>query len=796
MSSHNGQDIATAYVQILPSTDGMKNNLKEALTGSIGGATRGLESTLGGAVKAGAVAVGAATTATVGFFKSAVNEGMEFDSAMSQVAATMGTTMQGMESEVGTVDTAWGTFSGNLREYAQYMGENTAWSATQAAEALNYMALAGYDVQTSMEMLPNVLSLASAGGFDLARASDMITDTQTAFGISLERTNQLVDEMAKAASTGNTSVEQLGDAFLVVGGLTQELNGGMVQLQDGSYVAVDGVQELEIALTAMANAGIKGSEAGTHMRNMLLKLSSPTDDGTIALQKMGVTVFDTEGKMRSLADIFGDLNTAMSTMTQEEKIQTISDLFNTRDIASAEALLNAVSQDWDMIGESILGAQGAAQQMADTQLDNLSGDLTLLQSKLSQLKITLSDQLSPVLRQLTQSAGEGVGMAIEKLKAYFSSDLGQQKLESIAQAMERVLNVILDNLDPIMDGVITAINGVASAIEFLITHFDQVVGGLKLIAGAWAGLKALNIVSSIIGLVTNIGTLIGSIGGIGTAFSAVAAFATGPIGMIAMAVLALAPLVIANWDSIKEFGIAAWEGIKSAWNAAGEFFGNVRQAISSKFQDIASWFGNVFSQARSAVQNAWSNVTSFFSTVRQNIINVFQSIPSVFTTIGSNIMNGLKNGIAAAVGGVVDTVKGVASRIANAVSNFFHIGSPSRLFAEYGQYLDEGLAVGISGNADQPISALQRASAELAETATASMGGIGGSVRTMAAPAMAEPGSANADPQMISMISELLARLEKFGVYIDSQTLIGYVAPGIDSQLGLSAWRDGREVFA
>ena len=401
-----------------------------------------------------------------------------------------------------------------------------------------------------------------------------------------------------------------------------------------------------------------------------------------------------------------------------------------------------------------------------------------------------------MLRQLTQSAGEGVGMAIEKLKAYFSSDLGQQKLESIAQAMERVLNVILDNLDPIMDGVITAINGVASAIEFLITHFDQVVGGLKLIAGAWAGLKALNIVSSIIGLVTNIGTLIGSIGGIGTAFSAVATFATGPIGMIAMAVLALAPLVIANWDSIKEFGIAAWEGIKSAWNAAGEFFGNVRQAISSKFQDIASWFGNVFSQARSAVQSAWSNVTSFFSTVRQNIINVFQSIPSVFTTIGSNIMNGLKNGIAAAVGGVVDTVRGVASRIANAVSNFFHIGSPSRLFAEYGQYLDEGLAVGISGNADQPISALQRASAELAETATASMGGIGGSVRTMAAPVMAEPGNANADPQMISMISELLARLEKFGVYIDSQTLIGYVAPGIDSQLGLSTWRDGREVFA
>ena len=322
MASHNGQDIATAYVQILPSTDGMKKNIKEALSGSLSGASKELEGTLGGITKVGAVAVGAATGAVGGFFKSAVNEGMDFDSAMSQVAATMGSTMEEMSSEVGTVDTAWGTFSGNLREYAQYMGENTAWSATQAAEALNYMALAGYDAQTSMEMLPNVLNLASAGGFDLARASDMITDTQTAFGISLERTNQLVDEMAKAASTGNTSVEQLGDAFLVVGGLTQELNGGMVQLKDGSYASVDGVQELEIALTAMANAGIKGSEAGTHMRNMLLKLSSPTSEGTVALEKMGVSVFDTEGKMRSLSDVFGDLSYAMASMTQEEKIQT------------------------------------------------------------------------------------------------------------------------------------------------------------------------------------------------------------------------------------------------------------------------------------------------------------------------------------------------------------------------------------------------------------------------------------------------------------------------------------------
>ena len=151
--------------------------------------------------KVGAQALTAATGAATAFTASAVKAGMSFDASMSQVAATMGKTVAEMEQDVGTVDLAWGTFSGNLREFAQEMGKNTVFSATQAADALNYMALAGYNTQESMEALPNVLNLAAAGNFDLARASDMVTDTQTAFGISAERTARMVDEMAKAAST-------------------------------------------------------------------------------------------------------------------------------------------------------------------------------------------------------------------------------------------------------------------------------------------------------------------------------------------------------------------------------------------------------------------------------------------------------------------------------------------------------------------------------------------------------------------------------------------------------------------
>ena len=329
-----------------------------------------LGSGLATAASVGLKAVTAATTAVVGFGTASVATGQEFDRSMSQVAATMGDKANDMVEYNGNTVSSMEA----LRDFAQEMGRTTAFSATQAADALNYMALAGYDAETSINMLPNVLNLAAAGSIDLARASDMITDTQTAFGISLERTTQMVDEMAKAASTGNTSVEQLGDAFLVVGGLAQDLNGGLVTLEDGSVHAVDGVQELEIALTAMANAGIKGSEAGTHMRNMLLKLSSPTEAGTNALEAMGVAVFDTEGNMRSLVDIFTDLSGAMGEMTQEQKLQTIADLFNTRDIASAEALLNAVTQDWDNIGQAIIGAWGDVDSFNQSFAEILGGE--------------------------------------------------------------------------------------------------------------------------------------------------------------------------------------------------------------------------------------------------------------------------------------------------------------------------------------------------------------------------------------------------------------------------------------
>ena len=214
---------------------------------------------------------------------------MDFDKAMSQVAATMGKSVDEIS---------------DLREFAIEMGSTTAFSATQAAEGLNYMALAGYSAEQSMKMLPTVLNLAAAGNIELAAASDMVTDAQSALGLTTQETVDLVDQMAKASSTTNTSVAQLGEAMLTIGGTAKMMKGG--------------TEELAQVLGLLADNGIKGSEGGTALRNMLLSLSAPTSQAAAELDKLNLDVFDANGNMRSMQDIVGDLGTALSGMTDEE----------------------------------------------------------------------------------------------------------------------------------------------------------------------------------------------------------------------------------------------------------------------------------------------------------------------------------------------------------------------------------------------------------------------------------------------------------------------------------------------
>lgn len=345
----------------------------------------------------------------LGFAKDAVQTGAEFEQAMAGVAATLGQTTEQVEE---------------LRNFAMEMGETTMFSAREAAQGLNYMALAGYDAEKAMEMLPKVLDLAAAGGMQLAYASDMFTDAVSALQLPADEADKLIDRMAKTASSSNTSISQLGEAILQIGGTAKDLKGGTL--------------ELTTLLGILADNGMKGAEGGTHLRNMLNSLISPTKDAKAFMEEYNVSLFDAEGNMRGLNEVFTDLNRILSQMSDKDRSQALTDLFNARDLKAANALLAGMTGRYEQLSSVIYDSEGAAAQMSKTMMDTLSGDVKLFKSALEGLKISFADGLNPVLREGVQIATEWIGNLSEFLK----SDGVKDFVSKIANQADTLMTIL------------------------------------------------------------------------------------------------------------------------------------------------------------------------------------------------------------------------------------------------------------------------------------------------------------------------------------------------------------------
>lgn len=429
---------------------------KGALTTFGGAAAKGF----GTIAKVGVSALTAATTAAVGFGAASVKTGADFDSSMSQVAATLGKTMDEMQTQIGQTETSFGHFEGNLREFAQFMGSNTAFSATQAADALNYMALAGYDAQKSMDMLPGVLSLAAAGSMDLATASDMITDTQSALGLSMEQTTQMIDQMAAAASSSNTSVSQLGSAMLTVGGTAKVLKGG--------------TNELAQVLGLLADNGTKGAEGGTALRNILTSIQGDKFEKTFG--KMGIEAYDAEGKLRPLKDIFLEMKDAMSDWTDEAKTDIINQTFNARDLKNVQALLGTTEERWDSLYGKIQDSKDAASEMAATQLDNLAGDVTIFKSALEGAQIAISDGLTPTLREFVQYGTN----AVSGLSDAFKEGGMSGAMAQLGTVLSDGIAIVSDKLPQMVDAGMSLLGALGQGI---IDNSGQIISAFSEIGG-------------------------------------------------------------------------------------------------------------------------------------------------------------------------------------------------------------------------------------------------------------------------------------------------------------------------
>ncbi len=373
-------------------------------------------------------AAAAAATITAGLSAAAIKVGSGFEASMSQVAATMGITSATAEFET-------------LSAAAKEMGESTKFSASQAGEALNYLALAGYDAGKAVSALPTVLNVAAAGGMELAAASDMITDAMSALGLETSQMADFSDKLAVTAQKSNTSVSQLGEAILTVGGTAKMLSGG--------------VTEMNTALGILADNGIKGSEGGTALRNVILSLSAPTDTAAAALDSLGVTAFDASGAMRPLEDTFADLNAALSSLSDQERTAVLNEIFNKVDLKSVNALLGTSSERFDELSGYISDCAGAAAQMAATMDDNLKGDLTIMQSALEGLGIAAYEKFQTPMRTAVQEVTASIG---ELSKSITSGRLG----ESLEQLAVKFGNFVSAAAELVSDKILpAAINGMS-----------------------------------------------------------------------------------------------------------------------------------------------------------------------------------------------------------------------------------------------------------------------------------------------------------------------------------------------
>ncbi|MBQ0112683.1 MAG: phage tail tape measure protein [Bacteroidales bacterium] len=406
------------------------------------------------------------TTAIIGMAKASIDSGSSFEANMSQVAATMGMTADEIQngSQAFTM----------LEDAAKKAGATTMFSASQASEALNYLALAGYDAEKSAETLPKVLNLAAAGGLDLAYASDLVTDSMAALGLETDELDMFMDELAKTSQKSNTSVAQLGEALLVVGGTSSTT---------GQDLAV-----INTELGILANNGIKGAEGGTHLRNILLALASPTEKAEKNLTRLGISVENSDGSMRALSDIMVDLNAELSTMGEVEKAQVISNIFNKTDISAVNALLKGSVGEFDALYNELMQCDGAAKDMADTMQDNLKGKITILQSAMEGLQITAYDLFDDALKDGVDSATDAVGRLDEALK---SGDLGV-KVDKLAEAFGDFVDSALDFAEDALPVVIDGLTAILGNADKIIPAIEGIVTGFVTFKGVTAAIETVN----------------------------------------------------------------------------------------------------------------------------------------------------------------------------------------------------------------------------------------------------------------------------------------------------------------
>ena len=505
-----------------------------------------------------------------------IEVGQNFQSSMAKVQAISGATDEDLQL---------------LTETAKKFGSTTKFSASESADALGYMALAGWDAKTSASALGGVLNLASASGMELAHASDMVTDYLSAFGMQADQSAYFADLLAYAQGNANTSAEQLGEAY-----------------KNCSANLASAGQDIETTtalLSMLANQGLKGSEAGTALNAIVRDMTSKMKEGKIAIGDTLIEVQDAEGNFRDLTEILKEVESATDGMGTAQKASALQSTFTADSIKGLNLILNAGVTSAEDFEDALRNSTGTAEKMAGVMNNTLAGDMTALNSQIEGVQISLYEKFEPALRK-------GV--------------------EALSKLVD-VVSWLIDN----SDGIITAITGMATAIGAYVAYTTA----LKVMKDGWTALtivtKAQTLAQTALNAVMSanpIGLVIALVAGLVVAFITLwnksEAFRNFFIGMWEN----IKDVVAVAWESITGFFTSAWDNLTTMWGDVTTFFSGLWDGIKGVFSSVADWINtNVFQP----IVNYFKPVIDFYRTAFEIIFQLAEGCWNLIKTAWENV---------------------------------------------------------------------------------------------------------------------------------------------------------------
>ncbi|WP_076171782.1 phage tail tape measure protein [Clostridium botulinum] len=637
-----------------------------------------LNSIAGKSIKVFTGAVAATGTVLSGLGAYAIKVGSNFEEGMSKVSAISGATGEDLKK---------------LTEKAKEMGAKTKFSATESAEAMQYMAMAGWKTGDMLNGIDGIMNLAAASGEDLALVSDIVTDALTAFGMSAKDSAQFADLLASAASNSNTNVSMLGESFKYVAPVAGALG--------------HSAKDTAFALGLMANAGIKSSQSGTALRASLTNLAHPSKQMAEEMDRLGISLTDSNGKVKEGKALYDELRQKFSGLSDAQKTQSAATIFGKEAMSGMLAIINASDEDYNKLYNNLNNSAGAAENMANVMNDNLKGQITLLKSALEGLGIQLYESVNNPMKDIVKTANEMVQQLSNAFEnggittlAAVLGNIFSQIIVNITASLPKIIDLAVQVIQSFITGIqnnlpliaSSAMQIVQSLVTGFITVFPQIIQlGLQLIAELGNGInQALpTLLPQIINVVISIGNMI--IQNLPTIIqaglqliiqlgTAIAQAIPTLLPQIINVVIGICDMIIQNLPTIIQVGlqiiVALAQGLAD----------NLPTLIENVPRIINSFTDAIFGQLPQIIVAGIKIILALIKGLIQSIPTIISNMPQIIMAIvnavslynwwqlGSSVITKLKNGLISMKGNIGATAANIATSIGNKITNIFKGG--------------------------------------------------------------------------------------------------------------------------